>query len=144
MGPFLTPVELARVLKMPVRSIEKLEIHKCGDRYHVDVVNEFCSKHNLPMLKPPKILGVRGLSGFDDNRVRWHSNIEEALIDVDVYTRVLIYSDEIGFETRQRVWSASHKFNQLRIVLVGTKNSNDCHIRVECWDDAVKKAEGLI
>jgi hypothetical protein len=135
-GPFLTDIEVARLLEMPVRGVDKLDLHRCDDGYHIDAVTNFCATHGLPTFDRPTIVGLRGLDSPAADDVRWHDLLEEALLNTDRYTRVLVYAEaSLTRSTCRRLFIA--RPDHLRLIAVGRRWPHLCHASAASWDEAL-------
>lgn len=127
MARFLTDVEAARYLGLPVDIFRKMEVHQCPAGYNHDMLADFAANHGLPIGEPYNIITVG--YGEHDERIHTTKNLEEALILRDKYTRALILP-----EPNENVWE-SLKYTGTRLVLVGCEGS--CHVSTPNWDAAL-------
>jgi len=127
---YLTDIEAARLLRMPVAALSRSEIHRCEDGYHIDTLKEFCAKNGIPLLNRGFILGLSNEDSPEDDRVLWKEDLFDLLWSANQYCKAIITPTEVP-----GLWDFIKRQGSTRLILIG--ESPSCHISANSWSKAI-------
>lgn len=138
MERFLSDVEAAQMLKIPVSELSTMEIHKCPYGYSIDVLEEFISINNLPIQENIYHVIVIGEESHPEENLVWCNNIQEALFRANSRTRAIISKTTFSKD----VYDLAITYG-IKLLLIGEDQEEWCHLSCASLEDAVDRSSTI-
>ncbi len=128
---FLTDIEAARALAVPVSILRTMEVHRCPQGYHIDTIKSFCASNGLPVGDWYNVLAIKTEAAPTNHEgVEWFDNLTSLLWRVDPFTKAIILPTE-----SPDLWEFIKEKSSTKLIVIG--DSECCHLSINSWIKAI-------